>query len=109
MHVLVVTIDIKPGFKEKFVEAILDDAQGSLATEPGCLRFDVIQDEQNGNRIYLYEVYTNRAAFDAHTKAPHFHRWRDTVRDWFASPPVVGSGPNIFPADAVWDKTWKRE
>lgn len=33
---------------------------------------------------------------------PHFVRWRDAVQDWFASPPVVGAGPNLFPADADW-------
>ena len=107
MYALVVTIDIKPGFKEQFIEAMLEDARGSVTREPGCLRFDVIQDEQNANRIYLYEVYADKAAFDAHTKAPHFITWRDTVQDWFASPPVVGSGPNIFPFDADWNASWK--
>lgn len=108
MYVLVVTIDIKPGFKERFVGAMLDDARGSVTNEPGCVRFDVIQDEERPDRIYLYEVYTSKAAFDAHCQAPHFIRWRDTVKDWFASPPLVGKGPNIFPADADWNRDWRR-
>lgn len=107
MHVLVVTIDIKPGFREHFVGAMLDDARGSVSAEPGCVRFDVIQDEKEPNRIYLYEVYRDRAAFDHHLTTPHFTRWRDTVQDWFASPPVVGSGPSIFPADPDWARDWK--
>jgi len=107
MHVLVVSIDIKLGFKEKFIEAMLEDARGSVTNEPGCVRFDVIQDGQNPNRIYLYEVYKDKAAFDAHNSTPHFIKWRDTAKDWFASPPAVGSGPNIFPADADWDKARK--
>jgi len=107
MYVLVVTIDIKPGFKEQFVAAMLEDARGSVANEPGCLRFDVIQDEQNANRIYLYEVYRDKSAFDAHTQTPHFIKWRDTVKDWLASPPVVGTGSNIFPSDADWNRNWK--
>ena len=107
MYVLVVTIDIRPGFKEQFVAAMLDDARGSVTNERDCMRFDVIQDEQNPDRIYLYEVYRDRAAFDDHNQAPHFIRWRDTAKDWFASPPIVGKGPNIFPADAEWDRNWK--
>lgn len=43
MHVLVVTIDIKPEFTERFIAAMLDDARGSVRNEPGCVRFDVIQ------------------------------------------------------------------
>jgi quinol monooxygenase YgiN len=107
MYVLVVTIDIKAGFKERFVEAILEDARGSVTNEPGCVRFDVIQDEERPDRIYLYEVYTSKTAFDAHTQTPHFLRWRDTVKDWFASPPIVGKGPNVFPADSDWKRNWK--
>ncbi len=107
MYVVVVSIDIQPGFRERFVEALLDDARGSVTHEPGCLRFDVIQDERNPDRIYLYEVYRDKAAFDAHTRAPHFLTWRDTAKDWFASPPVVGRGSNIFPSDTDWDRPQK--
>lgn len=107
MYVLVVTIDIKPGCKDRFVAAMLDDARGSVGTEPGCVRFDVMQDEKEPNRIYLYEVYRDRAAFDFHTTTPHFRTWNETVKDWFASPPVVGAGPSIFPADADWNRNWQ--
>jgi quinol monooxygenase YgiN len=71
------------------------------------VRFDVIQDEGNPNRIYLYEVYKDTAALDAHTRAPHFLRWRNTQMDWFASPAVVGRGLSIFPSDADWNERWK--
>jgi quinol monooxygenase YgiN len=107
MYVLVVTIDIKPGLKDKFVAEMLDDARGSVRDEPGCVRFDVIQNEKDSNRIYLYEVYKDRAAFEYHMTTPHFLKWKDAVQDWFATPPVVGAGPSIFPADADWNKTWK--
>ncbi len=107
MYVLMVTIDIKPGFKDRFIQAMLDDARGSVGNEPGCVRFDVIQDQKEPNRIYLHEVYKDRAAFDAHMKTPHFLKWNDTVKDWFASPPIVGEGPSIFPADADWNRNWK--
>jgi (4S)-4-hydroxy-5-phosphonooxypentane-2,3-dione isomerase len=104
MYVLVVTIDIKPGFKEKFLASMLDDARGSIGNEPDCVRFDVIQDEKSPNRIYLYEAYKDRAAFDYHTTTPHFLKWNETVKEWFASPPVVGAGPNLFPADIDWNR-----
>ncbi len=107
MYVLVVTIDIKPGFKDPFVAAMLDDARGSVRDEPGCVRFDVVQDEKESNRIYLYEVYKDRAAFDYHLTTPHFLRWKEAVQDWFAAPAVVGAGPSIFPGDTDWNAHWK--
>jgi len=107
MYVLVVTIDIKPQFKDRFMAEMLDDARGSVRDEPGCLRFDVIQDEKEPNRIYLYEVYADRAAFDVHMTTPHFLKWKSAVQDWFAAPPVVGAGPSVFPADCDGNKNSK--
>ena len=40
---------------------MLGDAKGSVNNEPGCLRFDVIQEGADPNRIWLYEVYVDEA------------------------------------------------
>ena len=108
MHIVIVTIDIKPELTDRFIAAMLENAKNSVTLEPGCFRFDVARDEQNPNRIYLYEAYKDKSAFDAHVKMPHYHAWRDTVKDWFAAPPVLGRGPNLFPADADWRRNWKQ-
>ena len=86
MIALLVTIDIQPEFKERFIEELLLDAKGANDDEPGCLRFDVIQDSEDPNRIHLYEVYKDDAAIAAHREAPHFVKWRDTTKDWLAKP-----------------------
>ena len=54
MIALLVTIDIQPEFKERFMEELLLDAKGANDEEPGCLRFDVIQDSEDPNRVHLY-------------------------------------------------------
>ena len=107
MHAVVVTIDIKREYVDRFVAAMLANARNSVIHEPDCLRFDVIRDEKNPTRLFLYEVYRDRAAFDAHVTMPHYLVWRDTVKDWFAAPPVLGCGPNLFPEDADWGRDWK--
>ncbi len=107
MHVLIVTIKIKPGHKDAFIEAMLGDAIGSVRDEPGCYRFDVFQDEEDANTIYLNEVYKDKAALEAHTKMPHFLKWRETVEDWLAEAPQVAHCSNIFPTNDDWGKDWK--
>lgn len=104
MLALLVTIHIQPERRDAFLESMLDDARGSVNDEPGCYRFDVLQDDNDPNTIYLYEIYKDQAAFDAHGKAPHFIRWRDTVKDWYASPISVIRCSTIFPAEADWKK-----
>ena len=105
MYVIVAPIQIKPGFKEQFIEEMIGDAKGSVNDEPGCLRFDVIQDGNDPNRIWLYEVYKDEAAFQEHTKQPHFVKWRDAVQDWRDESTAQGAGSgasNIWPPDDGW-------
>jgi quinol monooxygenase YgiN len=106
MYMIIAPIQIKEGHRDAFIEAMLDDARGSVANEPGCLRFDVIQDGADPNRIWLYEAYTDEAAFQAHLQTPHFIKWRDTVKDWMdKGPQGAGKGSySIWPPDAAWKK-----
>ena len=104
MYVVIAPIQIKPGHRDSFVEEIVADARGSVSDEPGCLRFDVIQDANESNRIWLYEVYKDEAAFQEHGRSPHLIRWRDAVKDWRdEGPEGAGLGAhNIWPPDAEW-------
>lgn len=104
MYALLVAMQVKPERREQFMEEMLADAVGSVQNEPGCLRFDVIQDESDPNKIYLYEVYRDLAAFEAHSQAPHYLKWRDAVKDWYAAPTVVYKGNTVFPPDERWQK-----
>jgi (4S)-4-hydroxy-5-phosphonooxypentane-2,3-dione isomerase len=99
MYVVVVHIQMKAEHREAFLESMLDNAQRSFEDEPGCYRFDVIQDETDPNTLILYEIYHDRAAFDDHLSRPHFIRWRDTVREWHAVPARSWKGPNLYPPD----------
>ena len=69
--VLVVEFEVKEGEGEQFLRLISENARASVATEPGCLQFDVVRDEKNAHRFALYEVYRDAAAFEAHGKMPH--------------------------------------
>ena len=104
MYIIVAPIQIKEGRKDEFIEPLLDDARGSVNDEPGCLRFDVVQDAADANRVWLYEAYKDEAAFHAHTLAPHYIKFRDTVGDWRdEGPRGAGRGShNIWPPDADW-------
>ncbi len=72
MHVVTVVFEIRPEAQSAFLPLMLDNARMSLAEEPGCLRFDVCQDEGRPSRIFLYEVYRDKAAFEAHLNSAQF-------------------------------------
>ncbi len=56
LHILLVTSKIKLEHHDEYIKELLLNAKGASQDEPGCLRFDVVQDGQDANTIHLYEV-----------------------------------------------------
>ena len=68
---------VKPDCLDAFLALAQDDASHSLADEPGCRQFDVVQMDGVPHHVLFYEVYDSRAAFDAHLQTPHLARFRE--------------------------------
>ena len=81
------------------------DALGSERDEPGCMRFNVLQDTQDQNVYYFYEVYRDEAALEAHRAAPHYAVWR-AAADTLDGTPEATRCQTVFPAAAGY---WERE
>ena len=105
MYIVNVPIQIKEGFKDQFIAGIKVNASHAQNDEPGCLRFNVIQDVNDENRIWVYEVYRDEAAFRAHQESPHYLKFRGMSDGWRGDSGVQGAGrgcSNIWPPDNDW-------
>lgn len=102
MIILHVTIQVKPEHVSEFLEIVRYDAEHSEKDEPGCLRFDVSRDRDDPNRFYLYEVYRDQAAFEAHRQTPHFKEYFEKSQPWLAAPAERRFGTNVVPTDFDW-------
>ena len=104
MLVMWVKARIKPDQRKRFLEAIEVDALGSEGDEPGCLRFNVLQDARDENVYYFYEVYKDQAALEAHRATLHYAVWRG-VADTLDGPIEATPCASVFPsARAYWGK-----
>lgn len=81
MYVVIVDFEVAPEDQDKFLPLIEENARSSATDEPGCLQFDVCVDPERPGSIFLYEVYRDRAAFDAHTASPHYAKFDAASRD----------------------------
>jgi autoinducer 2-degrading protein len=72
MFVMLVKLTIKPELVDEFKAAILKNAALSIERDPGCLRFDVLQQADDPTRWVLYEVYDKEQAWVDHRNAAHF-------------------------------------
>lgn len=105
MYVLIVDHKVKLENREDWIAAATRDARGAVETEPGCLRFDIIQDNEDPTRFYFYEVYVDEAAFQSHLRQPHYLKWREEGKDFYVAPTSSVKAQNIFPTDADWPRT----
>lgn len=79
-YVILVEFAVEPGEEARFSQLVLENAAASKAEEPGCRVFDVLHRPGAELPFVLYEIYDDRAAFDAHLAAPHFARFDDAVK-----------------------------
>ena len=83
--VIIAEFEVKPDKLEQFLELARTDASQSVASEPGCRQFDVTLDREQPNRVVLYEVYEDAAAFDAHLETPHLAAFRAGIENLIVS------------------------
>ena len=85
MFVVSVTIFVNREHLEPFIAATMDNARNTRK-EPGNVRFDVLQCEEDSSRFLLYEAYHTKDDFVAHQQTEHYLRWKQAVVDWMAQP-----------------------
>jgi (4S)-4-hydroxy-5-phosphonooxypentane-2,3-dione isomerase len=69
---IIVDFTVKVGRMAAFRTLVEANARASCRDEPGCRRFDVLNPTDGQDPIVLYEIYDDRAAFDAHLASPHY-------------------------------------
>ena len=83
-YAVTVTFDLKPGMQDAFMPHILFNARSSVANEPGCRQFDVCTDPSQPDTVFLYELYDDLAAFEAHQQMPHYLATGPKIGDMIA-------------------------
>jgi len=71
-YVITVLFHLKPATKDRFLGLVRDNAAKSLRDEKGCRRFDVCVPRDGSAKVFLYELYDDEAAFNAHLATAHF-------------------------------------
>lgn len=88
MFVITVVFECHSEHRESFAAALKMQASNSVTKEPDCLVFDVCNDPAAPNRFFLYEVYSDEAAFELHLKSDHFLDFDQKVADMVVSKEV---------------------
>ena len=89
MYCIIVKVELKPDSRDQFLAAMLDNARASVADEPGCLVFDVLEAREEAETFYLYEIYQDPEALQAHKQTPHYQSSRTMINDLIEKQSVI--------------------
>ena len=78
---LFVAIDVKPGRREEFLEKIKIHG-AHIRTEDGCETLEIFTDSQDPNQVCVWEVWTNRALWDAHMVNDASAAWQKIASEY---------------------------
>lgn len=81
---LLVELRVNPGQKEVFLARAREHRDNVLTNEPGCRRFDLLTPQDAGEAVYLYEVYADQDALDAHFETPYMKRYLEDTAPMLA-------------------------
>ena len=73
-HAVIGTIELKAGARDEVLRAVLAHRERSLRDEPGTLQFEVLVPDDAPDKLHLFELYADKAAFVAHMKGPSMAR-----------------------------------
>ena len=71
------TIEVAPGRMKEFLPLLMAHRDRCLRDETGTLQFEVLMPRDDETKVLLYEVYSDRAAFDTHWNGASIKRIRE--------------------------------
>ena len=101
MHILHVHLKVKPEHIDQFISLTAENGSASLK-EPGCLRFDVLQDKEDSSHFELNETYRDEAGHAAHRESAHYKKWAEHALGLLAEPRTRNTYRNVFPEDSAY-------
>lgn len=70
---------------DKYTAALKEQMTTAIKLEPGVLSYTAVADKKDPTIITILEVYASTEAYQAHIQAPHFKKYKETVKDMVLS------------------------
>ena len=102
MVIVQVYVRVKEKVIDQFIEATIENAKKSIR-EPGVIRFDFMQEENDPQSFLLTEIYKDANSPAAHKNTSHYLIWRESVADMMEKPREGVKYHAIYPSK---EKNW---
>jgi quinol monooxygenase YgiN len=84
LYINAVDIDVVPRQIDNYLAALKENGATAVKQEPGCREFNITVSQKDPNHVFIFEVYDNAAALDAHRQTDHFKKYAATTKEMVA-------------------------
>lgn len=100
-YVRLAELEIDPAQMARFNAAIREGVTTAVRVEPGVLALYAVSEQDHPNRVRVFEMYTDEAAYRQHLRTPHFRKFRDTTDSMVTSRKLLDGVPIVLEAKPV--------
>ena len=80
-YINAVDIDVVHGQIGNYLAALKENGAAAVKQEPGCHEFNITVSQKDPKHVFIFEVYDNAAALDAHRQTDHFKKYAAITKE----------------------------
>jgi quinol monooxygenase YgiN len=89
-------LEIDPDQMDSYRTLLSEEIEASIALEPGVLVLYAVADKGTRNKVRVFEIYANQAAYEEHLATPHFIRYKTLTADMVRSLRLIETDPIVL-------------
>ena len=82
MLVAFTTIELTPEWRDAYVESVREHAKVVNENDKGCIMYNVFQQVEDPTKVYVYAMWKDETAFEAHRSSAHNLAWREEIANF---------------------------
>jgi quinol monooxygenase YgiN len=97
-YIQVAEIEIDPAQLDGYKAAVQEQIDAAIRKEPGVMVLYAVSEKDNPAHVSVFEIYRDRAAYEAHLGSDHFKKYKTTVEKMVKSLKLVQATPIMLGA-----------
>jgi quinol monooxygenase YgiN len=97
-YVQMAEIEVDPVQLDAYRAAVQEQIDAAIRKEPGVLVLYAVSEKDNPTNVKVFEIYRNRAAYEAHLASDHFKKYKATVEKMVRSLKLIQTTPIMLGA-----------
>lgn len=97
-YVQMAEIEVDPAQLEAYRGAVQEQIDAAIRKEPGVLVLYAVSEKDTPTNVKVFEIYRNRAAYEAHLASDHFKKYKATVEKMVKSLKLIQTTPIMLGA-----------